>query len=157
MMQLAAYAARPDNGRGRRHEEPAAFPRTEYQRDRDRIIHATAFRRLKEKTQVFVAHEGDHYRTRLTHTLEVSQIARALARALGLDEDLAQRPQLRRRLERGAARAEIAVLLDKRMRRKSEIEADHIGFDCPDYFVVGYGMDVGHAFRELPFVGRVVE
>ena len=60
-------------------------------------------------------------------------------------------------LERGAARAEIAVLLDKRMRRKSEIEADHVGFDCPDYFVVGYGMDVGHAFRELPFVGRVVE
>lgn len=60
-------------------------------------------------------------------------------------------------LERGAARAEIAVLLDKTMRRKTDIEADYIGFDCPDHFVVGYGMDVAHAFRELPFVGRVVE
>ncbi|MBC8129592.1 MAG: hypoxanthine phosphoribosyltransferase [Rhizobiaceae bacterium] len=58
---------------------------------------------------------------------------------------------------RGAAGVEIAVLLDKRMRRKAEIEADYVGFDCPDHFVVGYGMDVGHAFRELPFVGRVVE
>jgi hypoxanthine phosphoribosyltransferase len=60
-------------------------------------------------------------------------------------------------LERGAARAEIAVLLDKAMRRKAKIEADHVGFDCPDHFVVGYGMDVGHAFRELPFVGRVID
>lgn len=59
-------------------------------------------------------------------------------------------------LERGARRAEIAVLLDKRMRRKAEIGADHVGFDCPDHFVVGYGMDVAHAFRELPFVGRVL-
>ncbi len=90
MMQLAAYAARPDNGRGRRHEEPAAFPRTEYQRDRDRIIHSSAFRRLEYKTQVFVNHEGDLYRTRLTHSLEVAQIARTLARALGLNEDLCE-------------------------------------------------------------------
>ncbi|MFD2236679.1 hypoxanthine phosphoribosyltransferase [Aureimonas populi] len=60
-------------------------------------------------------------------------------------------------LERGAARSQIAVLLDKAMRRKTEIEADYVGFSCPDHFVVGYGMDVGHAFRELPFVGRVVE
>ncbi|MBH0238875.1 deoxyguanosinetriphosphate triphosphohydrolase [Methylobrevis sp. L22] len=86
----AAYAVDPATTRGRRHAEPASPTRTPYQRDRDRIIHATAFRRLKDKTQVFVASEGDHYRTRLTHTIEVAQIARALARALRLDEDLAE-------------------------------------------------------------------
>ena len=76
--------------RGRRFEEAPSETRTPFARDRDRIIHATAFRRLKEKTQVFVAHEGDHYRTRLTHSLEVAQIARSLAAALGLDADLAE-------------------------------------------------------------------
>src|SRR4051794_41843684 len=87
---LAPHARKPGESRGRFHPEPESAVRTPFQRDRDRIIHSTAFRRLKHKTQVFVSHEGDHFRTRLTHTIEVAQIARALARALGLDEDLAE-------------------------------------------------------------------
>src|SRR5579872_2941214 len=86
----APYAADPAASRGRVVPEPPSPTRTDFQRDRDRIIHSTAFRRLAHKTQVFVYHEGDHFRTRLTHTIEVSQIARALARALRLDEDLAE-------------------------------------------------------------------
>jgi dGTPase len=86
----AAYACRSRLSRGRLVEEPGSATRNQFQRDRDRIIHSTAFRRLKHKTQVFVSHVGDHFRTRLTHTIEVAQIARALARALGLDEDLAE-------------------------------------------------------------------
>jgi dGTPase len=87
---LAAFASTPLTSRGRFYEEPESATRTCYQRDRDRIIHATAFRRLKHKTQVFVQHEGDYFRTRLTHSLEVAQIARSVARLLALDEDLAE-------------------------------------------------------------------
>ncbi|MBM4019405.1 MAG: deoxyguanosinetriphosphate triphosphohydrolase [Planctomycetes bacterium] len=90
LRELAPYAAKSAETRGRAHPEPEHGYRTAYQRDRDRVVHSTAFRRLEYKTQVFLTHEGDFFRTRLTHTLEVAQIARTLARALNLNEDLTE-------------------------------------------------------------------
>jgi dGTPase len=87
---LAPYASHPEESRGRLYPQEDSATRTAFQRDRDRVIHSTAFRRLQYKTQVFVYHEGDHYRTRLTHSIEVAQIARSVARALDLNEDLAE-------------------------------------------------------------------
>lgn len=118
---LAPWAEHPSASRGRLRPE-GGDGRTPHQRDRDRIVHATAFRRLRHKTQVFVAHEGDHYRTRLTHTLEVAQVARSIARALRLNEDLAEAVALAHDLGHPPFGHAGEAALDERM-------AAHGGFD----------------------------
>ena len=102
---LKPYAAQPGETRGRLFPERLSTFRSPFQRDRDRIIHSSAFRRLKHKTQVFVEHEGDYYRTRLTHSIEVAQVARTLAGALGLNEGLAEAIALATRLANGPAQS----------------------------------------------------
>ena len=90
MIKKAIFSTSFENSKGRLHNENESENRNPYQRDRDRVIHSDSFRLLKHKTQVFLAHTGDYYRTRLTHSLEVSQISRSISRRLGLDEDLAE-------------------------------------------------------------------
>ncbi|MEK6531509.1 MAG: deoxyguanosinetriphosphate triphosphohydrolase [Deltaproteobacteria bacterium] len=120
--RLAPYAALSVNTRGRRHREEEHPFRTAFQRDRDRIIHSNAFRRLEYKTQVFVYHEGDHYRTRLTHTIEVAQISRTIARALSVNEDLAEAIALAHDLGHPPFGHSGETVLDKLMK-------DHGGFE----------------------------
>jgi dGTPase len=139
---LAPYACDWRASRGRRHAERASALRTPFQRDRDRVIHSTAFRRLKHKTQVFVAGESDHFRTRLTHSIEVAQIARTIARALGLDEDLTECLALAHDLGHTCFGHAGEDALDAAMkdhggfdhnahtlRLLTELECRHIGFD----------------------------
>jgi dGTPase len=118
----APFAADPGRSRGRLYSEPPSATRNDFRRDCDRIIHSTAFRRLSHKTQVFIYHEGDHYRSRLTHTLEVTQIARSLARALRLDEDLAEASALGHDLGHPPFGHSGEYALDRCLR-------DHGGFD----------------------------
>ena len=116
-MPLAPYATLVGGSRGRLYPETESATRTCYSRDRDRIIHSSAFRRLKHKTQVFVEHEGDYYRTRLTHSLEVAQLARSLARSLKVDEDLAETVRLIESEGRKALAREVDIRDDAAVRQ----------------------------------------
>ncbi len=149
---LAPYAARAEDGRGRRHAESEHPYRGPYQRDRDRVIHSTAFRRLEYKTQVFVNHEGDHYRTRLTHTIEVAQIARTIARALGLNEDLTEAVALAHDIGHTPFGHSGEDALDGLMKGHGGFEHNSHGLRVVDYLERRYadfdGLNLTHEVRE---------
>ncbi len=149
---LAPYALRPDSSRGRVHPEDEHAYRSGYQRDRDRIVHSTAFRRLTYKTQVFVNHEGDHYRTRLTHTLEVAQIARTIARALGLGEDLTEAVALAHDLGHTPFGHAGEEALDDLMRGHGGFEHNRHGLRVVDHLEKRYaafdGLNLTYEVRE---------
>ena len=149
---LAGYAMRSVETIGRRHPETEHPLRTVYQRDRDRIVHSTAFRRLEYKTQVFVNHEGDHYRTRLTHTLEVSQISRTIARIMGLNEDLVEAIALAHDLGHTPFGHSGEEELNECMRDHGGFEHNRHGLRVVDYLEMRYpqfrGLNLSYEVRE---------
>ena len=149
---LAPYAARSCHSEGRRHPEPEHPLRTAYQRDRDRIIHSTAFRRLEYKTQVFVNHEGDYYRTRLTHTLEVAQLSRTIARIMGLNEDLTEAVALAHDLGHTPFGHSGEEELDAQMRAHGGFEHNSHGLRVVDHLERRYpafpGLNLSFELRE---------
>jgi len=150
--RLAPYGTPSAATRGRRHEEPRQEFRTAFQLDRDRIIHCTAFRRLEYKTQVFVNHEGDHYRTRLTHTLEVAQVARSAARLLGLNEDLVEAIALSHDLGHAPFGHAGQDVLDELMAEHGGFNHNLHGLRVVDYLEVRYP-----SFRGLNLTWEVRE
>ncbi len=150
--QLAPYAMRCRLSQGRVHDEPEHAYRTAYMRDRDRIIHAAAFRRLEYKTQVFVNHEGDYYRTRLTHTMEVAQISRTAARALRLNEDLTESIALSHDMGHGPFGHKGEYVLDDLMKEHGGFEHNAHGLRVVDLLEHRYprwrGLNLSHEVRE---------
>ena len=150
--QLASYAMRCRQSQGRTHDEPEHAYRTTYMRDRDRIIHAAAFRRLEYKTQVFVNHEGDYYRTRLTHTMEVAQISRTAARALRLNEDLTESIALSHDMGHGPFGHKGEYVLDDLMKEHGGFEHNAHGLRVVDLLETRYprwrGLNLSYEVRE---------
>ena len=149
---LAPYGMKSGDSRGRRHPERDDDLRTQFQRDRDRIIHSTAFRRLIGKTQVFVSETGDHYRTRLTHSLEVSQIARSIARSLGLNQDLTEAVALAHDLGHAPFGHSGGDVLDELMKEHGGFEHNRQSLRILDYLEIQYpdfhGLNLTYEVRE---------
>jgi dGTPase len=149
---LASYALKSGDSRGRRYEEPKHPYRTEFQRDRDRIVHSTAFRRLQYKTQVFVNHEGDHYRTRLTHTMEVAIIARSIARALRGNEDLTEAIALAHDLGHTPFGHSGEEALNELLKDRGGFEHNRQGLRVVDFIERRYpgfaGLNLAHELRD---------
>jgi dGTPase len=149
---LAGFGMKSGDSRGRRHPEEKDEQRTEFQRDRDRIIHSTAFRRLIGKTQVFVSDTGDHYRTRLTHSLEVSQIARSIARSLGLNQDLTEAVAIAHDLGHAPFGHSGGDALDELMKGHGGFEHNHQSLRILDYLEIQYpgfrGLNLSYEVRE---------